>query len=64
MVFKSPLALPLSQLLFDKESPQMRQLPRTGDAENSELDERPADNTGVCGFGLIAEFGLAFLRNR
>lgn len=39
----------------------MRELPGTCHGENGELDEGPADNTGVGGFGLVAELGLAFL---
>lgn len=49
------------QLLLDEERPQVRKLPCAGTAENNELNEHPPDNTCVCSFGLIAEFGLSFL---
>jgi hypothetical protein len=39
----------------------MRQLPYACDTENDELDDGPADNAGICGFGLVAELGFAFL---
>ena len=51
----------LSKLLLDEESSQVRQLPRAGDTEDGELDQGPAYDAGVCGFGLIAEFSFAFL---
>jgi hypothetical protein len=41
----------------------MRQLPRAGDTENGELDQGPSDDTSVCGFGLVAELGFAFLQH-
>jgi hypothetical protein len=39
----------------------MRQLPCAGDTENDELDDGPADDAGICSFGLVAELGFAFL---
>lgn len=39
----------------------MRQLPDAGDAQDNELDKCPANNAGVCVFGLVTEFGLALL---
>lgn len=39
----------------------MRQLPCAGDTQDGELDERPAHDAGVGGFGLIAELGLTLL---
>lgn len=51
----------LSKLLLDEECSQMRQLPCASDTENSELDKCPADNAGVCVFGLIAELSFTFL---
>jgi hypothetical protein len=42
----------------------MRQLPGAGDDQDGELDESPADDTGVGGLGLITELGLALLNTR
>lgn len=39
----------------------MRELPGASDAEDDELDQNPADDASVGGFGLIAEFGFALL---
>lgn len=39
----------------------MRELPGASDAEDDELDQDPADDARVGGFGLITEFGFAFL---
>jgi hypothetical protein len=39
----------------------MRELPGAGDAEDDELDDDPADDTGVCRLGLISELGLSLL---
>lgn len=50
----------LRQLLLDEEGTQMRQLPDAGTAENDELDNHPANDTGVGGLGLVSELGLAF----
>lgn len=55
---------PLSQLLLDEERPQVRQLPRAGGRENSQLDECPADDTAVSGLGLVTELGFALLKNK
>jgi hypothetical protein len=51
----------LGKLLLDEECPQMRQLPYASDTENDELDEGPANDAGVCVFGLVAELGFALL---
>lgn len=51
----------LRKLLLDEKGPQVRELPCASDTKDSKLDKSPADNTGVCGFGLISEFSLAFL---
>ena len=42
----------------------MRELPSAGGAEDDELDNDPADNTSVCRFGLVSEFGLTLLKRR
>ena len=42
----------------------MRELPRACDTQDGELDEGPAHDAGVCGFGLIAEFGFTLLLSR
>lgn len=39
----------------------MRQLPSAGCGEDEELDQSPTDDTGIGGFGLIAEFRFPFL---
>lgn len=39
----------------------MSELPGTCDAQHYDLDQGPADDTGVGGFGLITEFGFSFL---
>lgn len=39
----------------------MRQLPGAGSRQDNELDDSPADDTRVGSFGLVTEFGLAFL---
>lgn len=39
----------------------MRKLPCASNSQDDELDERPADDARVGGFGLVAEFGFAFL---
>jgi hypothetical protein len=39
----------------------VRELPRACDTQDGELDERPAHDAGVGGFGLIAEFGFTLL---
>lgn len=41
----------------------MRQLPGTSRRQNGQLDQSPADDAGVGGLGLIAELGLALLRD-
>jgi hypothetical protein len=51
----------LGKLLLDEEGAQMRQLPCAGDTENDELDDGPANDAGICGLGLVAELGFAFL---
>lgn len=51
-----------SKLLLDEKSTKMRQLPGTSDTENSQLNQGPANDTGISGLGLIAEFGLTFLQ--
>lgn len=40
----------------------MRQLPGAGSREDDELDDGPADDARVGGFGLVTEFGLTFLQ--
>ena len=47
--------------MLDEEGPQVGQLPCTGDSQNNELDERPADDAGVGGLGLVAELGFTLL---
>jgi hypothetical protein len=54
----------LRKLLLDEETPQMRQLPRARHTKHTQLDQRPPDDSGVHGFGLIAEFGFSLLRIR
>ena len=39
----------------------MRKLPGARDAEYSQLDERPPNNSGVGGFALVSEFCFSFL---
>ena len=39
----------------------MRQLPRAGDTQDGELDQNPADDTGIGRLGLVPELGLSFL---
>ena len=51
----------LSKLLLDEEGAQVRQLPRAGDAQHGELDERPAHDARVGRLGLVAELGFALL---
>ena len=50
-----------SELLLDEERPQMGQLPCTCSSEDHQLDHHPSNDTGVCGFGLVSEFGLSLL---
>ena len=59
MVFFSERVL--RKLLLDEKGPQVGQLPCASDTENGELNKSPADNAGVCGFGLISELSFAFL---
>ena len=54
----------LSKLLLDEEGAEVGELPRAGYTQDGELDERPADDAGVGGFGLIAEFGFTLLYTR
>ena len=59
-----PLVSPvvkLSQFLLDEEGAEMRQLPSAGHGEDDELDQSPTDDSGVGGFGLIAEFRFSIL---
>jgi hypothetical protein len=51
----------LGKLLLDEECSQMRQLPDTSDAKDSQLHQRPSHDTGVGVFGLVTELGLTFL---
>ncbi len=51
----------LCQLLLDEKRPQVRELPCAGDAQNNQLQQCPSNNTRVCGFGLISEFGFTLL---
>ena len=51
----------LRQLLLDEEGPQVGELPCTGNSQNNELDECPADDAGVSGLGLVAELGFTLL---
>lgn len=41
----------------------MRQLPGTCSGQHGELDECPADNTGVGSLGLITEFSFTLLQS-
>jgi hypothetical protein len=41
----------------------VRELPHASDAKNDELDDGPSDDARVCVFGLVAEFGFAFLHD-
>lgn len=52
----------LGKLLLDKERSQMRQLPRASTGKNNELDNRPSNDTGICGLGLVAELSLSLLQ--
>ena len=36
-------------------------MPGAGSGEDNELDDGPADDPRVGGFGLVTEFGLTFL---
>ena len=51
----------LGELLLNEKGPQMRQLPGACGANNNELDDDPPDDTGICRFGLVAEFGFSLL---
>lgn len=51
----------LGKLLLDEEGAQMRQLPCASNTKDNELDDGPANNAGIRGFGLVAELGFAFL---
>lgn len=57
-----PPIIHLCELLLDEERSKVGELPGASDAEGGELDEHPADDTTVGGFGLISELGFAFLR--
>lgn len=48
----------LSQLLLNKESPQITQLPRTRHTQNTQLNQRPPDHARVDTLTLVAELGL------
>ena len=39
-------------------------MPGTGSREHDELDDGPADDARVGGFGLVTEFGRTFLITR
>src|SRR5271154_2281703 len=39
----------------------MRKLPGARDAEYSQLNERPPNNSGIGGFALVSEFCFSFL---
>lgn len=39
----------------------MRQLPGASDSDDDELDEDPANDSGISGLRLVSEVGLAFL---
>jgi hypothetical protein len=51
----------LRKLLLDEEGAQVGELPCAGDTQYDELDNGPANDACVCGFGLVAEFGFTFL---
>lgn len=51
------------KFLLDKERPEMRQLPGAGGRQDDELDDGPADDTGIGRFGLITKFSLSFLES-
>jgi hypothetical protein len=53
----------LSKLLLDEKRAQVRKLPCASNTENDELDNGPANDACVCGFRLVAELGLTFLRD-
>lgn len=49
------------ELLLDEEVSQMRQLPGTCYANHNQLDNDPANDSGIGILGLVPEFGLALL---
>lgn len=52
------------ELLLDEEGSQMWQLPCASDPNDDELDNDPANDPGISGFGLVSEVGFAFLRKK
>jgi len=51
----------LSKLLLDEEIPEVRQLPCAGSPKHNSLNNRPANDTGISGLGLVAEFDFPLL---
>lgn len=56
--------MPLCQLLFDEERPQVRKLPRASNTQYHYLNESPSHNPGIRRLGLISELGLSLLYDR
>jgi len=53
--------LDLSQFLLDEEGSQMRQLPCTGNTQDTQLNQRPAHDLCICRLALVTELGFPFL---
>jgi hypothetical protein len=51
----------LRQFLLDEEVAEVGELPGAGADDDDELDDDPADDAGVCEFGMVSEFGFSFL---
>lgn len=51
----------LCQFLLDEERAQMRQLPCTGNAQDTQLNQRPAHDLCIGRLALVTELGFPFL---